>query len=202
MSESRKRRRFCLEQSYYYYRLWKRSEDKKHKSLLINELRGFMFAIMVKYIDNADDRKDFCQEAIIRIIGKLQCSIESYDIFKSWFYSLVKNDKDIYFRAEDKKHRLSDSDIKKLNYIKYFSNPSLEYEGKDLERLINIFSSKLSPQNQVIFKHMRKGYKGKSLAKVVNEELKTVKFTGDSIAKYANKLRQKFRSFLDDLNKL
>jgi DNA-directed RNA polymerase specialized sigma24 family protein len=198
MSESGKRRRFCLEEAYNYYRLWKQSSHINYKSLLVHELRGFTFALTVKYIKNTEDRSDFCQDVLTRIISKLHTPIKDYAKFKSFFYSLLKNDKDVYLRRQNKEFSFYNERSSFSIVVEYPSNPLLEYELQELKSLIKVFLSRQSEQNHIIFTHMLLGHSGKSLSALVNEDLGEEKFTGRTISKYVSKLRTNFREFISN----
>ena len=93
--------------------LYKKTSDSKYLGNLLNRYSLLVFGVCMKYLKDAQNAEDATQQVFEKVISE----VKKYEIpyFKSWLYSVAKNQCLMQLRKSPNKPTFSDKEIENID---------------------------------------------------------------------------------------
>jgi RNA polymerase sigma-70 factor (ECF subfamily) len=93
--------------------LYKKTSDSKYLGTLLNRYSLLVFGVCMKYLKDAQNAEDATQQVFEKVINE----VKKYEIpyFKSWLYSVAKNQCLMQLRKSPNKPTFSDKEIEDID---------------------------------------------------------------------------------------
>ncbi|MBA4323253.1 MAG: hypothetical protein C0408_10605 [Odoribacter sp.] len=118
---------------------------------LVEQISPFTFSVTLRMLGDEEEAKDMVQETMITIWRTIN-KIKNPESIMTWIYRIAvnkcydqlrKRKRNREIRADDKTWELISNGITE--------NPVLSYENKEIARIINLLTDKLSPKQKTVF---------------------------------------------------
>ena len=93
--------------------LYKKNSDSKYLGILLNRYSLLVFGVCMKYLKDAQNAEDAAQQVFEKVISE----VKKYEIpyFKSWLYSVAKNQCLMQLRKSPNKPTFTEKDIEEID---------------------------------------------------------------------------------------
>jgi len=166
--------------------------DREAFSLLIEEYKGYVFAIILRFIQDQEMVRDIAQEVFLQVYQ----SLNSYQPqnFKGWIGKITVN-KTIDYKRKCKTFELKLEEASLYQEHEKIGEPERLWLEKEKENQVQEVLQQLPLlYREMIYKHY---YQGKSYQEIASEEGISKKTVESRLYRARNIFRQKWR----DLNK-